>query len=184
MRAAVPVYGRYDWFSAQGEGRPQFIAFLQKFVVKKPYLGNRREYLEASPITKVRPDAPPFFVLHGEDDSIIPVPEGREFVEELRKVSTSPVAYSEIPHAQHAFDFFGSPRGHYTAEAIERFLSWVHAQGIEPYCAIAVSTTVRSSERPAAERISTNASIMASLSSCGSSRVAPSESTEMLSWST
>jgi acetyl esterase/lipase len=128
VRAAVPVYGRYDWFSGDGEGRPQFIAFLQKFVVKKPYRGNRRDYLDASPITKIRPDAPPFFVLHGEDDSIIPVPEAREFVEELRKVSTSPVAYSEIPHAQHAFDFFGSPRGHYTAEAIERFLSWVHAQ--------------------------------------------------------
>ena len=125
--AAVPVYGRYDWFSTEGDGRPQFIAFLQKFVVKKPFLGNRREYLDASPITRLRPDAPPFFVLHGTDDSIIPVPEGREFVEELRKVSTSPVAYSEIPHAQHAFDFFGSPRGHYTAEAIERFLSWVHA---------------------------------------------------------
>lgn len=125
--AAVPVYGRYDWFTVEGSGRPQFIAFLQKFVVKKSFLGNRKEYLDASPITRLRPDAPPFFVLHGTDDSIIPVPEGREFVEELRKVSTAPVAYSEIPHAQHAFDFFGSPRGHYTAEAIERFLSWVHA---------------------------------------------------------
>jgi acetyl esterase/lipase len=128
VKAAVPVYGRYDWFSTEGSGRPQFIAFLQKFVVKKRFLGNRREYLNASPITRLRSDAPPFFVLHGTDDSIIPVPEAREFVEELRKVSSSPVAYSEIPHAQHAFDFFGSPRGHYTAEAIERFLSWVHAK--------------------------------------------------------
>lgn len=128
VKAAVPVYGRYDWFTTKGSGRPQFIAFLQKFVVKKPFLGNRRDYLDASPITRLRADAPPFFILHGTDDSIIPVPEAREFVEELRKVSSSPVAYSEIPHAQHAFDFFGSPRGHYTAEAIERFLSWVHAK--------------------------------------------------------
>lgn len=128
VKAAVPVYGRYDWFTTEGSGRPQFIAFLQKFVVKKRFLGNRRDYLDASPITRLRSDAPPFFVLHGTDDSIIPVPEAREFVEELRKVSSSPVAYSEIPHAQHAFDFFGSPRGHYTAEAIERFLSWVHAK--------------------------------------------------------
>ncbi|KUI28804.1 alpha/beta hydrolase [Mycobacterium sp. GA-2829] len=132
VKAAVPVYGRYDWFSGDGDGRPEFLAFLQKFVVKKPFRGNRRDYLDASPITKVRSDAPPFFVLHGADDSIIPVQEGRDFVEELRKVSTSPVAYSEIPHAQHAFDFFGSPRGHYTAEAIERFLSWVHAKDKGP----------------------------------------------------
>ena len=55
--------------------------------------------------------APPFFILHGEDDSIIPVPEGREFAEAMRNSSTSVVAYAEILHAQHAFDFyFGSPR--------------------------------------------------------------------------
>ncbi|WP_102141412.1 alpha/beta hydrolase [Mycobacterium hubeiense] len=125
--AAVPVYGRYDWFSTEGAGRPEFIAFLQRLVVKKRYADHPQVYRDASPITQLTPDAPPFFVLHGVDDSIIPVPEARAFVEALREVSESPVAYAEIPHAQHAFDFFGSPRGHYTAEAIERFLSWVHA---------------------------------------------------------
>lgn len=126
--AAVPVYGRYDWYSTEGEGRPQFIKFLQKFVTKTSFARHRDVYVDASPIDRLRSDAPPFFVLHGTDDSIIPVPEGRAFVEELRKVSESTVAYCEVPHAQHAFDFFGSPRGHYTAEAIERFLSWVHAK--------------------------------------------------------
>lgn len=128
VKAAVPVYGRYDWYSTEGTGRGEFIAFLQKFVTKVRFSTHRQVYVDASPIDRLRPDAPPFFVLHGTDDSIIPVPEGRAFVEALRAVSTSAVAYSEIPHAQHAFDFFGSPRGHYTAEAIERFLSWVHAQ--------------------------------------------------------
>ena len=126
--AAVPVYGRYDWFTREGAGRPEFIAFLQRLVVKKPFDENRQDYLDASPITRLRADAPPFFVLHGTDDSIIPVDEAREFVAALREVSDEPVAYAEVPHAQHAFDFFGSPRGHYTAEAIERFLSWVHAR--------------------------------------------------------
>ena len=125
--AAVPVYGRYDWDSSEGTGRPEFLAFLQKFVVKKTIADHRQVYLDASPITRITSSAPPFFVLHGRDDSVIPLPEGREFVDALRKVSTAPVAYAEIPHAQHAFDFFGSPRGHYTAEAIEHFLSWVHA---------------------------------------------------------
>jgi acetyl esterase/lipase len=77
---------------------------------------------------RLRADAPPFFILHGQDDSIIPVPEGREFAAAMRDVSTSTVAYAEIPHAQHAFDFYyGSPRGQYTAQAVEAFLSWVHA---------------------------------------------------------
>lgn len=125
--AAVPLYGRYDWFTAKGPGRPEFIAFLQKFVVKKRFGENRQIYLDASPITRVRPDAPPFFVLHGTDDSIIPVGEGRAFAEAMREVSTAPVAYAEMPHAQHAFDFYGSPRAHYTAAAVERFLAWVKA---------------------------------------------------------
>jgi acetyl esterase/lipase len=125
--ATVPIYGRYDWVSTKGHGRKEFIAFLQKFVVKKRFAAHKQEYVDASPIKRLRPDAPPFFILHGQDDSIIPVPEGREFADALRDVSTSVVAYAEIPHAQHAFDFYGSPRAHYTAQAVETFLSWVHA---------------------------------------------------------
>jgi acetyl esterase/lipase len=127
--AAVPIYGRYDWVSTKGDGRKEFIAFLQKFVVKKRFAEHRQVYEDASSIKRLRPDAPPFFILHGQDDSIIPVREGREFAEALREVSTSTVAYAEIPHAQHAFDFYyGSPRAHYTARAVEEFLSWVHAK--------------------------------------------------------
>jgi acetyl esterase/lipase len=100
---------------------------LQRLVVKKRLTKHLQVYRDASPITRVRPDAPPFYVLHGVDDSLIPVPEAREFVAALRDVSKETVVYSEIPHAQHAFDFFGSPRGHYTAQAVEKFLSWVHA---------------------------------------------------------
>jgi acetyl esterase/lipase len=125
--AAVPIYGRYDWVSAKGSGRKEFIGFLQKFVVKKSFAEHKQIYVDASSIMRLRRDAPPFFVLHGQDDSIIPVQEGREFAEALRKVSTSTVAYAEIPHAQHAFDFYDSPRAHYTALAVEKFLSWVHA---------------------------------------------------------
>ena len=126
--AAVPIYGRYDWFSREGSGRPEFIGILQRFIVKKRFAENRQDFLDASPIAKVRPDAPPFFVLHGEDDSIIPVGEGREFVAALSEKSDEVVVYSEIPHAQHAFDFFGSPHGHFTATAVAHFLDWVKAK--------------------------------------------------------
>ncbi|WP_131805713.1 alpha/beta hydrolase, partial [Mycolicibacterium celeriflavum] len=130
--AAVPIYGRYDWVSAKGSGRKEFIAFLQKFVVKKRITEHKQVFVDASSIKRLRADAPPFFVLHGQDDSIIPVREGREFAEALQMVSTSRVAYAEIPHAQHAFDFYyGSPRAHYTAQAVEKFLSWVHAKKTE-----------------------------------------------------
>ena len=125
--AAVPVYGRYDWFSTEGEGRREFVELLEKFVVKRKLETDRDIYVDASPIRRLRAEAPPFFVLHGHDDSLIPVGEAQEFVKELRAVSKSPVAYAELPSAQHAFDIFGSPRAHQSAEAVARFLSWVYA---------------------------------------------------------
>jgi acetyl esterase/lipase len=124
--AAVPVYGRYDWFSTEGEGRREFVELLEKFVVKRKLETDRDIYVDASPIRRLRAEAPPFFVLHGHDDSLIPVGEAQEFVKELRAVSKSPVAYAELPSAQHAFDIFGSPRAHQSAEAVARFLSWVY----------------------------------------------------------
>ena len=125
--AAVPFYGRYDWYSTDADGRAQFVEVLERLVVKRKLDTHRHIYLDASPIRYVGPDAPPFFVLHGADDSLIPVTEAREFVEELRAASKSPVAYAELPYAQHAFDIFGSPRAHQSAEAVARFLSWVYA---------------------------------------------------------
>ncbi len=127
VAAAVPVYGRYDWFSTTGEGRREFVGLLEKLVVKEDFGAHRDIYLDASPIRRLRADAPPFFVLHGHDDSLIPVGEAEEFVDELRAVSKSPVAYAELPNAQHAFDIFSSPRAHQSAEAVARFLSWVYA---------------------------------------------------------
>ena len=108
-------------------GALEFVEVLERLVVKRKLDTHRHIYLDASPIQYVRPDAPPFFVLHGTDDSLIPVVEAREFVAELRAVSKSPVAYAELPYAQHAFDIFGSPRAHRSAEAVARFLSWVYA---------------------------------------------------------
>jgi len=125
--AAVPVYGRYDWFNFDGPSRKQFMGILQRWIVKKKFSTDPQVFFDASSVSRVHPDAPPFFVLHGADDTLIPVEEGREFVAALRKVSNAPVAYAEIPHAQHAFDFFGSAHGHYTAQAIGRFLEWVRA---------------------------------------------------------
>ena len=124
--AAVPFYGRYDWYSTEHPGRAEFVEVLERLVVKRKLSTHRHIYLDASPLRYVRADAPPFFVLHGTDDSLIPVIEAREFIEELRGVSKSPVAYAELPYAQHAFDIFGSPRAHQAADAVARFLSWVY----------------------------------------------------------
>lgn len=125
--AAVPIYGRYDWRSIHGEGRPEFIAFLEKLIVQRSITKFPDVFADASPLDRVHSEAPPFFVLHGHHDSVIPVAEAREFVDAMRNTSKSPVLYAELPGAQHAFDVFPSRRAHDSAEAVGSFLSWVYA---------------------------------------------------------
>jgi acetyl esterase/lipase len=82
----------------------------------------------ASPMSHVRPDAPPFFVLHGTNDTVVPVEQARSFAGLLRSASLQPVVYGELPRAQHAFDVFPSVRTHQTVHAVERFLAVVRSE--------------------------------------------------------
>src|SRR6185312_2513790 len=54
--AAVSMYGRYDWFSTEGEGRREFVEMLEKFVVKKSHKEHRQVYVDASSIAHVHSD--------------------------------------------------------------------------------------------------------------------------------
>ena len=74
------------------------------------------------------PDRPPFFVVHGDHDTYIPVEGARTFVEHLQAVSSSPVVYAELPGAQHSFDLFHSVRFETVIDAIEAFAAWVRSQ--------------------------------------------------------
>jgi acetyl esterase/lipase len=132
LRAAVPLYGVYDWIDDEHIGHSVLPRLLQWFVVKSRYVADDETasalYRAASPIAQVRPDAPPTFVLHGTNDSLVPVEQARAFVAKLRATSRQPVAYAELPMAQHAFDIFGSVRASATAQAVERFLGWVYGK--------------------------------------------------------
>ena len=125
VRAAVPFYGLYDF--TRNEAIHSLMApTLAKYVFKLRRAELKEAFRAASPITYVSPDAPPFFVLHGRNDSLIPVEQGRAFSARLREVSRQPVAYAEMPFAQHAFDIFGSVRAGHAALAVEQFLAEIY----------------------------------------------------------
>ena len=67
-------------------------------------------------------------MLHGTNDSLVPVEQARAFVDELRKASQQPVVYAELPGAQHAFETMPSVRTHATVHAVERFLAVVRSE--------------------------------------------------------
>ncbi len=122
VQAAVPFYGIYDFTNRDGTGRSDLLGFLERLVFKSQFADDPIPFEMASPMSHVRPDAPPFFVLHGANDSLAPVEQARSFVGELRKGSLSPVVYGELPRAQHAWELFASVRALHTVDAIDRFL--------------------------------------------------------------
>ena len=126
VQAAVPFYGVYD-FTSRDELHPLMAPVVAKRVFKMSNADVAEPFRMASPITHVSEDAPPFFVLHGTNDSLIPVEQARSFTARLREVSRQPVVYAELPCAQHAFDILGSARAAHAAVAVEQFLAETYA---------------------------------------------------------
>lgn len=79
------------------------------------------------PLSRVNAGAPPFFVVHGDHDTLVPVATARDFVEALRDVSHQPVVYAELPGGQHGFDTFHSVRCDNVVNGIESFAAWVRS---------------------------------------------------------
>jgi acetyl esterase/lipase len=124
--AAVGIYGRYDWEDQSSPDRKRFIEFLESVVVKRRITRYPDVYRAASPMARIHPDAPPFLVVHGTADGLIPVAQAQAFVERLRAVSAQPVAYLELPGAHHGFDLTDGARTASAATAIGLFLNEIH----------------------------------------------------------
>ena len=123
--AVVGIYGRYDWEDRSTPERVRFVDFLQRVVVKKSIARHPEVFRDASPIARVHRNAPPFFVIHGSKDSVIPVEQARSFVHRLRAVSQSMVGYLELPGAGHGYDLIDGKRAGATAHAASLFLNQV-----------------------------------------------------------
>ena len=94
---------------------------LQRHVMKARLAEHPERFEAASPIARVHAGAPPFLVVHGDLDTLVPVREARAFVAALRAVSRETVIYAEIPGAQHAFEVFPSMRTELVLAGVERF---------------------------------------------------------------
>jgi acetyl esterase/lipase len=132
VQAAIPFYGVYDLTGADARNHPNLVPLLEKSVIKQTLADGPATFRAASPLAYVSADAPPFFVLHGRNDTFLPVEQARVFVTRLREVSARPVVYAELPIAQHAFDVFGSARAAHAAIAVEQFLAEIYGRVVTP----------------------------------------------------
>ncbi|SNS24455.1 alpha/beta hydrolase [Actinomadura mexicana] len=90
-----------------------------------PYFGQGPE---SSPESHIAADSPPFFLAHGDKDTLVPVADARHFADRLRRTSAAPVVYAELKGGHHAFDLFHSLRFEAVIDAIEAFAAMVRSR--------------------------------------------------------
>jgi acetyl esterase/lipase len=132
VAACVAFYGVYDW-TPEGPGADLEAFLLRVGVLEQGYQQAPQLYRQASPVHRVGPHAPPFFLLHGTHDTLVPIEQARQMRAALTRTTTAPLAYAEVPGAEHAFDVFGSSRAAAAAEAVERFLGAVYGDWLRAH---------------------------------------------------
>jgi acetyl esterase/lipase len=127
VQAVAPYYGVYD-FTDFHTMHEMMMPFLEHFVMGARYDKEPERFAAASPISYVHPDAPPFFVLHGERDELVPAGQAHAFCAALRGAGVDTVAYAELANAHHAFDITPTVRSRLAANAVSDFLGVVYGR--------------------------------------------------------
>jgi acetyl esterase/lipase len=102
---------------------------LEEHVVHLPLAGHEDVYRAMSPIERITPEAPPFLVIQGGNDTLVDVNVARSFVRRFREVAPAPIYLVELPLTQHAFDLTASPRTSATTRAAVAFAESVVGVG-------------------------------------------------------
>ena len=133
LAACFSFYGVYDLADQFAHWHNRGLqSLLERYVMKARLADARARFVAASPLSHVGPQAPPFLVVHGDRDSIVPVAEARAFVAALRRATAAACVYIEVPGAQHAFEVFPSVRTVHLMRGLERFALHVHRQYLAP----------------------------------------------------
>lgn len=128
VRGCISFYGVYDFTDRHGAWpHDEMARLLERQIMKASLDEDREAYERASPMSQLSEDDPPFFVIHGDRDTLVPVEEARRFCTLYRQTVKAPLVYAEIPGAQHAFEIFPSLRGELVLAGVERFLAVLYS---------------------------------------------------------
>jgi acetyl esterase/lipase len=127
VQAVAPYYGVYDFTDFENM-HEMMLPFLEQFVMKSRYAEEPERFRTASPISYVHRDAPPFFVLHGDKDEVVPAGQATAFCAALRGAGAATVSYAELANAHHAFDITPTLRSRLAANAVADFLGVVYGR--------------------------------------------------------
>jgi acetyl esterase/lipase len=80
-------------------------SFLEGFM-GVDYEGNEELYREASPLYHVDTEAPPFLVIHGDSDDVVPIEQSQALVSAFEQYNVR-YEYHPMPGEMHSFSFLG-----------------------------------------------------------------------------
>lgn len=129
VSAAVGLYGIYDLLIRHAT-RPDW-PFVHEHVMKSNPDSDPELYRRSSPYDRVHRGSPPFLLIAGERDSLVPATETGVFARQLGSVTVQPLVTAEVPGGNHGFDYFWSVRGIRTAQAVEAFLEEMRARSAD-----------------------------------------------------
>ena len=128
VQACIPLYGVHDMLNESGE---PLWAYLATRVMKSTPETDAEAWRRASPVRAVTANRPPFFVVHGAMDTLVPADQSARLVGALRAAGGPDVGHLVVPWANHGFDFFAGPRGRITAEVMATVLDYIYTTRIE-----------------------------------------------------
>ncbi len=123
VAGAVPFYGIFDLINRNAT-RDEW-PFIARELMKSDKSRDERRWRSASPLDRVHAGAPPFLLVHGSHDALVPARESVQLRDALVRVGAPEVAYAEIPGATHSFDIPHSPRSHHVAAGVISFVAAV-----------------------------------------------------------
>lgn len=130
LAGCVSYYGVYDFTDGARTFRHRAFRelVLARVVIKRP-LDDHDAYAAASPLAQLaRPAAPPpFMVIHGTRDNLVPIRMARDFVRAARARGAT-VAFVELPLAHHAFELFPSLRSVVVVHGVHRFCQAIYSR--------------------------------------------------------
>lgn len=129
IAAVIDFYGPMDFAVKPDPSAPELLktvsTYLGSTLDKSPKL-----YIEASPVTHVSPDDPPFFVVHGTADNTVPVSQSKMMEETLKKNGV-PVVFYTMEGRGHGAPGFDTPEGKKLTAAILEFLKEYTSKPVE-----------------------------------------------------
>ena len=125
VQGCVPYYGAVDFLDDAGHHPSDGITqYLSQTVLKQTPQEAPELWQATSPMRRVHTAAPPFLIVCGDKDTLVPVGSNAAFADALREASDASVCYADIGDAQHAFNLTRNPHSEYVVYGIERWLGY------------------------------------------------------------